>query len=53
MPKQTRNSRVDTRVVANVYRLADGQTNGWKTGSLYHTMPKAGVTKMSWQAQQK
>ena len=22
----------------------DGCTNGWKTGSLYHTMPEAGAT---------
>ena len=35
-------SRVDARVVANV----DRQTNGQKTGSLYHAMPEAGATKM-------
>lgn len=35
------NSRIDARVVAN----ADGQKNGWKTRSLYHSMPMTGVTK--------
>ena len=36
------NSKIDARVVANV----DGRINGWKTGSLYHAKPEAGVTKM-------
>ena len=34
------NSRVDTKVFAN----ADGQTNGQKSGSLYHAMSEAGPT---------
>ena len=28
--------------------LTDGRTNGWKTGSLYHTMPEACVTTKLW-----
>ena len=39
-------SRVDARVVANVDRHMDGHMNGRKTGSLYHAMPEAGMTKM-------
>ena len=34
------NSKVDTRVVANV----DGRTYGRKTRSLYRALPEAGVT---------
>ena len=37
-------SGVDTTVVSNVDRWTNEQMNGRKTGSLYHTMPKAGAT---------
>ena len=40
-PLNNLNSMVDARVDANV----DGRTNGGTTRSLYHAMPKAGVTK--------
>ena len=45
-------SRVNARVAANVDNgqtegHTDTRMNGWKTGSLYRAMPKAGVTTKS------
>ena len=41
------NSRVDARVVSNVDGRTDVQTDErTETGSLYQTMPEAGVTKI-------
>ena len=33
-------------MVANIDDQMVGHKEGWKTGSLYHAMPEAGVTKM-------
>ena len=38
--------RVNARVVATVDGLMYGRTNRQATGSLYHTMPEAGATKI-------
>ena len=35
------NSRIDAKVIADVEGQTYGRMNGWKTGSLYHTMPAA------------
>ena len=39
------NSKIDARVVTNVYGRTYERTNGWKIGSLYRAMPEAGATK--------
>ena len=39
------NSRIDARVVTNVYGRTYERTNGRKIGSLYRAMPEAGATK--------
>ena len=39
------NSRIDARVVKNVYGRAYERTNGRKIGSLYRAMPEAGARK--------
>ena len=39
------NSRIDARVVTNVYTRMYERTNGRKIGSLYRAMPEAGATK--------
>ena len=38
------NSRIDARVVTNVYGRTYERTNGRKIGSLYRAMPEAGAT---------
>ena len=39
------NSRIDARVVTNVYGRTYERSNGRKIGSLYRTMPEVGATK--------
>ena len=39
------NSRIDARVVTNVYGWTYERTYGRKIGSLYRAMPEAGATK--------
>ena len=39
------NSRIDARVVTNVYGRTYERTNGRKIGSLYRAMPEVGATK--------
>ena len=39
------NSRIDARVVTNVYGRTYERTNGRKIGSLYRAMPEAGAKK--------
>ena len=39
------NSRIDARVVTNVYGRTYERTNGRKIGTLYRAMPEEGATK--------
>ena len=39
------NSRIDARVVTDVYGRTYERTNGRKIGSLYRAMPEAGAIK--------